>query len=156
MIEGIYAEAFVGSVLSGDAALLAPDALNGTAVEKVHKNAIRQGAALPVVLYSVQPRPDVNSGNGVRLMTAFIVNARVVGEVVEGVLQHAARVRKAAHRLDDLLRFIRRQQVTFEDGTTLSFNVWRETELPQTESPGATAGTRYRYYGGLYLGESFA
>ena len=153
MIDSIFAEAFIASVLN-DATLLGATALNGTFADKVFKNVRRQGSVLPVVVFNVQAPWDGNSGNGIRLWTRPVFQVRTIGRVVNGVLQDASRVRTAAHRADDLLKEIRRQSFTVES-VTRYFNVWREDEIPPREEPGETADVTYRNYGGFYRVEQF-
>ena len=150
-IESIYAEAFIASVLKGDATLVGASALNGA---RVYPNRAPQGTTAsptlyPLIIYNVQSPGDVNTANAVRMYARPLFQVRTVGKVIGTTLQDASRVRAAAHRMDEILKGIRRQSFTIE-GQTFYFNVWREDELPTREEQGATADEFYRSYGGLY------
>lgn len=153
-IESIYAEAFIAHLLN-DATLLGATALNGSFENVIFKNVARQGAAYPLLVYDLYDSDDVNSGNAVRMMSRHVFRVRVVGKVVDGVLQDGDRFRAASHRADEVLGAVRRQSFTV-GGATYNFNVWREGELPPPrETEGATPDIRFRYYGGLYRVEQF-
>jgi hypothetical protein len=151
-VESIHAEAFLDSVLLGDPTLIGATALNG---QYIYRNVGRQGGPYPQLVYSYYDGDDINSGNAVRLFTRYVYRVRVVGKVLNGVLQDAQRVRVAANRVDALLSTVRRQSFTV-DSVTHFYNVWREDELPPPrEEPGQTADVFYRVYGGLYRVEVF-
>jgi hypothetical protein len=151
VFESIYCDAFLGSVLNGDAALIASDALNG---KHAYNSLAPPGAPAPRIIYNVQAGGDVNTLNATRLFTRPLYQVRLVAKVVNGVLQDASRVRKSANRMDELLSSIRRQSFTVE-GVTLNFNVWREDEIPMRVEEGEAADVTYRNYGGLYRVEAF-
>jgi hypothetical protein len=151
VFESIYAEAFLASVLTGDAALIAADALNG---QFVYKDMAPQNGPVPRVIFNLMASGDVNTLNATRLFTRPLFQVRTVGKVLNGTLLDGARVRKAAHRMDEVLRSIRRQSFTLES-VTFNFNVWREEELPLRTEPGETAEVFYRNYAGLYRVEVF-
>jgi hypothetical protein len=156
MFESIYAEAFLDSLLNGDATLTGASALNG---QRAYKNRAPQGTKdnptlYPLVIYNMQAGGDVNTGNASRIFTRPLFQVRAVGKVIGTALQDASRVRTAAHRMDELLKRIQRRSFTV-DGATYFFNVWREDELPPREEPGESADVFYRNYSGLYRVEVF-
>lgn len=151
MFETIYADAFLSSVLREDATLTGVTALNG---KYVYQDIAPQGTPVPRIVFNLQAGGDVNTLNGRRMFVRPLYQVRTVGKVVGGILENAARVRVAAHRMDELLRFIRRQQFTI-DSVALNFNVWREDELPVRSEQGEMEDVRYRNYSALYRVEIF-
>jgi len=151
VFESIYCDAFLEFVLNGDATLIASDALNG---EYVYNSVAPANKPFPRIIYNVQAGGDVNTLNATRLFARPLYQVRLVAKVKNGALEDAARVRKAANRMDELLRSIRRQSFTVE-GVEMNFNVWREDEIPVRTEPGETADVSYRNYGGLYRVEAF-
>ena len=153
MLESLYAESFIGSVLKSDALLIGATALS--AASQIYKNKAREDIeAFPCLIYNIQTPKDFNSQNQERLFTEYLFQVRVVGEVRGIELQNADRVRTAANRMDELLRVIRRVSRTV-DGQTFFFNVWRESELPVREEPGETEDIFYQNFGGFYRVQVF-
>jgi len=154
MLESVYADAFLYAKLSSDAALIGATALNGMA--HIHKERPPQQALFPCLVLNLQAPGDVNSLNQQRQMVSLLYQVRIVGEVKGTSLQNADRTLAAAHRLDELLKGIRRESLTI-GGSTLYFNTWRRSELPgRREEQGPTAEVFYRNYGGLYAVEVFS
>jgi hypothetical protein len=139
MIENIYSWAFLYNKLSTDAVLTGETAL---AEKKIYQGYAPEGTEHPFIIGDLLSSVDNNS-----LMSRVQVNQLwQVRVVVKGAL--SATARRAANRLDELLREVRNEVLELDDARFV-FHVWREQSISRFEQ-GETADFTYRHVGGIY------
>ncbi|MBI4496313.1 MAG: DUF3168 domain-containing protein [Chloroflexi bacterium] len=131
-IESLRIDAWLYSVLSGDATLVS--ALGGT---KVYSDLAPQDAALPYVVFGQQAPHDVMGVGTARIMVTNVYQVKVVGQ--GGSYQP---LQAAADQVDALLHAA---SGTASGGTVLA--CVRDAVIRYTETDD---GVQYRHVGGLY------